>query len=143
VFDALSQLLRNAVEHGIEPPDARLAAGKNAAGQLLIELSGDPATGFELRFQDDGRGLDVTALAQAAVRRGLLTSEAAATLDPRQLASLIFQPGLSTVDDRRGSGLQIVRDQVHRLQGRVLVATKPGQYTRYRIRLPKIDTPQT
>jgi signal transduction histidine kinase len=141
VFDTVGQLLRNAIEHGIEPPEVRLAAGKGAEGQLLIELSGDPAGGFELRVQDDGRGLDARALAQAAVRRGLLTSGAAAALDPRKLASLIFLPGLSTAGEGRGSGLQIVRDQIQRLQGRVLVASKPGQFTRYRIRLPGLTPP--
>jgi chemotaxis protein histidine kinase CheA len=143
VFDALGQLLRNAIEHGIEPPTERVAAGKSAVGELLVELSGDPAVGFELRLQDDGRGLDAAALARAAVGRGLLTAEAAAALDPRRLASLIFQPGLSTAGEGRGSGLSIVRDQMHRLQGRVLVASKAGQFTRYRIRLPKLDTQMT
>ena len=139
VFDALGQLLRNAVEHGIEPPEVRLAAGKRAEGQLLVELTGEPAIGFELRVQDDGRGLDALALADAAVRRGLLSRAAAAALDPRRMASLIFQPGLSTAGEGRGAGLQIVHNQVHRLHGQVLVASKPGQFTRYRIRLPKID----
>jgi signal transduction histidine kinase len=143
VFDALGQLLRNAIEHGLESPTERVAAGKSAAGELLVELSGDPAVGFELRLQDDGRGLDTAALAQAAVRRGLLTTEAAATLDSRRLASLIFQPGLSTAGEGRGSGLSIVRDQMQRLGGRVLVASKTGQFTRYRIRLPKLDTQMT
>jgi signal transduction histidine kinase len=141
VFDTLGQLLRNAIEHGIETPDVRLAAGKSPEGQLLIELSGDRAMGFELRFQDDGRGLDAAALAQAAVGHGLLSSEAAAALDPRRLASLIFQPGLSTAGNGRGAGMQIVRDQIQRLQGQVLVATKPGQFTRYRIRLPSLTPP--
>lgn len=138
LFDALGQLLRNAIEHGIETATERAARSKPESGTLVVEFVERGAKGFELNVQDDGAGLDTERIAEVAVRRGLLTSEAAQTMDGPRMASLIFQPGLTTARDesRRGNGMQIVRDHVHRLGGRINVAAKRGQFTRFRITLP-------
>lgn len=139
-FDMLGQLLRNAVEHGIESPEQRALQSKPAQGTLLVEFIDRAGEGFELSIQDDGAGLDAKAIADIAVRKGLLTADLADAVEPSKLASLIFQPGVSTAPDaaRRGHGMQIVRDHVYRLGGRIRAATKPGRYTRFRVHLPSL-----
>lgn len=137
-YDMLSQMLRNAIEHGIETPAQRRAAGKGTQGTLLVEFQ--PRTGgqSELVFQDDGQGLNTDRIIQAAVASGLITEDALLEQDPRQASTLIFHSGLSTATEAagRGLGMRILRDNVKRLQGQIQVATKRGQFTRLRIRLP-------
>jgi two-component system chemotaxis sensor kinase CheA len=141
VFDLLGQLLRNSIEHGIEAPAARAERAKPEMGTLVVEFIDRGAQGFDLNMQDDGAGLDAERIAEVAVRLGLLTAEAAKALDPARLASVIFQPGVTTATNaaRRGLGLQIVRDHVQRLGGRLQVAAKRGQFTRYRISFPTLS----
>jgi len=88
--------------------------------------------------QDDGRGLDHEKIRAEAVRQGVLTADVAATMDVRKLAGLIFRPGFTTVGEggARGIGMDVVRDLVSKAGGRVGIATKPGEYTRFRITLP-------
>ena len=142
LFDLLGQLVRNAIEHGIEAPGVRTTRAKPAIGTLVIEFIDCGTLGFELNVQDDGGGLDAEAIAAAAVRRRIVPETAARTLDPTRLVSLIFQPGMSTAatsadgDARRGQGLGIVRDHVQRLGGTLQFSTKRGHFTRYRITLP-------
>ncbi|HTT06371.1 MAG TPA: ATP-binding protein [Steroidobacteraceae bacterium] len=140
LFDLLTQLVRNAIEHGIEPVATRATRTKPAIGTLVIEFIHCGAHGFELNVQDDGGGLDAEGIADAAARAGLVPAETARALDPTRLASLIFQPGLTTAvgDSRRGQGMGIVRDHVQRLGGRLQFSTKRGQFTRYRISLPPV-----
>src|ERR1700687_379618 len=139
--DLLGQLLRNAIEHGIEAPPQRAERAKPETGTVVIEFIDRGAQGFDLNVQDDGAGLDAERIAEVAVRLGLLTAEAARALDPVRLASVIFQPGVTTAKNasRGGLGLQIVRDHVQRLGGRLQVATKRGQFTRYRISFPALS----
>jgi two-component system, chemotaxis family, sensor kinase CheA len=141
MFDMIGQMLRNAVEHGIESPERRTAIKKPEQGTLVVEFVERGEEGFELNVQDDGAGLDSRGIADIAVRKGLVTAEAAQDLDPPRLASLIFQPGVSTARDaaRRGQGMRIVRDHVQRLGGRVQAATKSAHYTRFRVHLPPIE----
>jgi chemotaxis protein histidine kinase CheA len=146
LFDALGQLLRNAIEHGIETPERRVALGKPELGTLVIEFVDRGENGVELNMQDDGQGLDAERIAATAVRQGLLEATAAESLEPSRLVSLIFQPGLTTSLNplHRGQGMQIVRDHVQGLGGRIQVATKRGQFTRYRMHLPRAaDTEPT
>ncbi len=147
LFDLLSQLVRNAIEHGIESPATRAARTKPPIGTLVIEFIDSGAQGFELNVQDDGGGLNAEAITAAAVQLGLVPAESAAALGRTRLVSLIFQPGLSTAppgDDgsmRRGQGMCIVRDHVQRLGGRLQFSTKRGHFTRYRIALPALAPP--
>ncbi len=142
LFDLLGQLVRNAIEHGIEPAATREQRSKPAIGTLVIEFIDGGAHGFELNVQDDGGGLDAEGIAAAAVRKGLVREEISRTLEPTRLVNLIFQPGLSTAappgDARRGHGMGIVRDHVQRLGGRLQFSTKRGQFARYRISLPPL-----
>jgi len=141
LFDLLGQLLRNSIEHGIEASALRAERAKPDMGTLVVEFLDRGAQGFDLNMQDDGAGLDAERIAEVAVRLGLLSAEAAGSIDPARLASVIFQPGVTTskIAGRRGLGLQIVRDHVQRLGGRIQVAAKRGQFTRYRISFPALS----
>ncbi len=138
LFDLLGQLVRNSIEHGIETPAQRTAAGKQAEGTIVIEMTARDGGGYDLSVQDDGAGLDAERIAEAAVRRGLLAAEPTRPLDPSRVINLLFQPGLTTAHDplERGRGLQIVREHVQRLHGKLNIAAKRGQYVRFQISLP-------
>ena len=136
-YDMLSQMLRNAIEHGIETPAQRRAVGKPARGALLAEFQWRLGGQSELNFQDDGQGLDADRIVQAAVSNGLIADDTSLDQNRRQASGLIFRAGLSTAADPtgRGLGMRILRDNVRRLRGQIQVATKRGQFTRIRIRL--------
>lgn len=138
LFDMLGQMLRNAIEHGIESPEKRGAQAKPEQGTLVVEFADRGAEGFELNVQDDGGGLPAERITEVAVRKGLLSADAAQDIDAAKLVSLIFQQGISTARDgaRRGQGMQIVRDHVNRLGGRLQAASKNRHFTRFRIHLP-------
>jgi two-component system chemotaxis sensor kinase CheA len=140
LFDLLGQLLRNSVEHGIEPAEHRIANGKPDVGTMAIEFVDRGAQGFELNVQDDGAGLDTDRVTEVAVKLGILPSESTRGLDPGRLLNLIFQPGVTTSQDpaRRGLGMQIVREHIQRLGGKMQIAAKRGQYLRFQISLPPL-----
>jgi two-component system chemotaxis sensor kinase CheA len=130
------QLVRNAVVHGLEPPDARRRLGKPALGTVQLALRRHAERGqLELVVQDDGRGLDLQRLRERAEAIGL-------AIEPGQrLETLIFAPRLSTagvlsVDAGRGIGLDLVRARVHELGGRIAVHHQPGAYCAFQILLP-------
>jgi len=145
LFDVLAQLVRNAVEHGIERPAQRLAQGKPEQATLTVQFTLRASGGYELSVQDDGGGLDVQGIAQSAVRQGLLPAQGAQDIEGPRLVSLIFQPGISTADPaaKRGQGLQIVREHVRRLDGAILALTKKGRYTRFQVELPALAVAET
>jgi len=133
----LGQLIHNAIRHGLEAPADRVVQDKPEIGTVAVQFVRAGADGYQLSVQDDGRGLDHDKIRAEAVRQGVLTPEVAATIDPRKLASLIFRPGFTTVSEgARGIGMDVVRDLVTKAGGRVGIATKPGEYTRFRITLP-------
>ena len=134
----LGQLIHNAIRHGVEAPADRVVSDKPELGTVAVQFQRVDAEGFQLSVQDDGRGLDHDRIRAEAVRQGVLTPEAAATIDARKLAGLIFRPGFTTVGEggARGIGMDVVRDLVSKAGGRVGIATKPGEYTRFRITLP-------
>ncbi len=138
--EVLGELVRNSIEHGIESTAQRTQRAKPEMGTLVVEFIDRGAHGFDLNMQDDGGGLNAERMAEVAVRLGLLSAQAAGTLDAPQLASVLLQPGAASarIPGQRGLGLQIVREQVHRLGGRLQVAAKRGQFTRYRISLPSL-----
>ena len=137
-YDMLSQMLRNAIEHGIETPAQRRADGKNPRGTLLVEFQLRHGGHSELNFQDDGAGLDAERIVQVAVGSGLIAEDTSLEQNRRQASALIFHSGLSTAAEPagRGLGMRILRDNVKRLHGQIQVATKRGLFTRLRIRLP-------
>jgi signal transduction histidine kinase len=134
----LGQLIHNAIRHGLETPVDRTVHDKPEIGTVAVQFARVGSDGFQLSVQDDGRGLDHDKIRAEAVRQGVLTADVAANIDPRKLASLIFRPGFTTVGEggARGIGMDLVRDLVNKAGGRVGIATKPGEYTRFRITLP-------
>jgi two-component system, chemotaxis family, sensor kinase CheA len=142
VKDIAIQMVRNCVAHGIETPNERTGASKGASGAVVVKFEDRGNEGFELVCQDDGRGLSADKLRQTAVQRGLLSEEQAAKLDDRRALSLIFMPGFSTQsevtkDAGRGVGMDIVRNLVQELGGKVGVSTTVGKFARFRIWLPR------
>jgi two-component system chemotaxis sensor kinase CheA len=138
--DPLLHLVRNAVDHGVELPELRRRAGKLPRGQLKVrvELRG---TRVGVVVEDDGAGLDVQAIRAVALRRGVLSAEAAGRLPDADVAQLIFHTGLSTSASiteisGRGVGLDVVQDTAHRLQGTVTVTYDPGRWTRFDLEVP-------
>jgi two-component system chemotaxis sensor kinase CheA len=140
LFEPLLHLVRNALDHGVEPRDARRAAGKPAATALRISARpvGDEVA---IEVADDGRGLDLQKVRRVAAERGLLEEAALAALSDAEAAELIFRPGFSTASavtdlSGRGVGLDAVRAAVASLGGRVEVASTPGTGTRITLLLP-------
>jgi chemosensory pili system protein ChpA (sensor histidine kinase/response regulator) len=134
------QLVRNAVAHGIETPDARRAAGKDETGRIVLRALQDGAD-VVIEVADDGRGLDPEALRAAAVARGLLDEAQARAMPDARLPDLMFLPGFSTRAEAdalagRGVGLDVVASTVARLGGVVSVASEPGGGTRFSARMP-------
>ncbi|WP_439888605.1 hybrid sensor histidine kinase/response regulator [Pseudomonas sp. MBLB4123] len=137
----LTHLLRNAVDHGLEPPAQREASGKPALGLIQVELLQESADRFELRVRDDGRGISGPALKAKAQAAGLLNEEQAAALSEAESQRLIFRSGLSTsalITDLsgRGLGMAIVEETVERLGGRIELESSPGKGTCFHLYLP-------
>jgi two-component system, chemotaxis family, sensor kinase CheA len=140
VRDPLMHLLRNAVDHGIEQPEVRVASGKPRTG--TVRLTAALRGGYvEIEMSDDGAGLDTLQLRASAVRKGLLTDDQASAMDEATVMDLIFQPGFSTRTlvtelSGRGVGLDVVRQHVQQLNGQVGVSSEQGVGTRITLRVP-------
>ncbi|MFN7945953.1 MAG: Hpt domain-containing protein [Blastocatellia bacterium] len=139
--DPLQHILRNAVDHGIETPEQRVALSKPARGRIHIAAWSEGAE-VMIQIRDDGSGLDAERLRAAAVRHGLTGSrDEAARMKDEELWPLIFHPGFSTCEQvseisGRGVGLDIVQSTVRQLKGSITVETQPGLGTAFIIRLP-------
>lgn len=138
IADPLMHLVRNSLDHGLEPPQERLAAGKPAAGKLV--LSAQHETGAILiRIEDDGRGINRERVLQRAWNRGLLENGVVPTDDAINM--LIFEPGFSTAEQvtnlsGRGVGMDVVRRNIEALRGSIRLLSNPGQGLIVDIRLP-------
>ncbi len=138
------QLIRNAVVHGIETAAEREQAGKEPNATLHLEFNPAAGNGFELLFQDDGRGLDPDKVRDVAVAKGLLTQDEAGQLRDRQAIKLIFKSGFTTMTDtpgdaKHGSGMSLVRRYVHEAGGKIALASVVGQETRFKVTLPALE----
>ena len=136
----LGHLLRNAIDHGIESPEQRRAAGKPAEGVVRLEAR-HSAGALEISVSDDGRGISLDAMRRAVVERNHTKAELAAELSEAELLEFLFLPGF-TLSDRvtdmsgRGVGLDAVQDMVKQVRGSVRVSTQAGQGTRFQLQLP-------
>ena len=138
--DPLVHLVRNAVDHGVESPEERLASGKPAKSVVRLEArqEGDH---IMLIVADDGRGMSPERIRAKAVEKGLLREEDANTLDDRQSLNLIFLPGFSTMAQAssvsgRGVGMDVVKTNIQKLNGSVEIRSEPGKGTVFLISLP-------
>jgi two-component system chemotaxis sensor kinase CheA len=138
--DPLLHLTRNAVDHGIEPPEARLSAGKPRRGTLRVSAA--RRTGqVRVRVSEDGRGIDRGRVLERAVQRGMVTPDQAAQMTREEVFALLFRPGFSTAEtvtetSGRGVGLDVVQDAIRRAGGTVEIASQPGQGTSFTLLLP-------
>jgi chemosensory pili system protein ChpA (sensor histidine kinase/response regulator) len=140
IADPLLHLIQNAITHGVEPEDERLAQGKPAAGTVRVRAYHKSGAVY-VEVADDGRGIDVDHLRTSAVERGFVGAETASSLGRRELLDLIFLPGFSTAASvttaaGRGVGMDVVRTNVTRLGGDIEVDTEVGTGTRFTIKLP-------
>ncbi|WP_413451416.1 chemotaxis protein CheA [Georgenia phoenicis] len=140
VKDPLTHLVRNAVDHGIEAPEERVASGKpeqghvtlrayHAGGQVIVEIA------------DDGHGIDPDAVAASAVSKGLRTEEQVRMMSAQEIYELLFLPGFSTAKtvtnvSGRGVGMDVVRTKIEAIGGSVDVESQPGEGTTWRLRIP-------
>ncbi len=140
VGDPLTHLIRNAVDHGIEPPEVRAKAGKPAAG--MVELRAFHQAGkVSIQIADDGRGIDVARLKEKATAQGIVTPEQARSMSDREALQIIFRPGFSLAEkvtsvSGRGVGMDVVKTNIERLGGTVAVDTQLGIGTTIDVRLP-------
>ncbi len=135
---AFEHLLRNCVAHGIETAEARVAAGKDASGQIIISLHQE-GNDISVEFRDDGAGLDLKRIRERASAQGLLGN--GQQVDDSEAANLIFTPGFTTATQvtelsGRGIGMDVVRSEVVALGGRIETSTSNGQGTNFKLVLP-------
>jgi two-component system chemotaxis sensor kinase CheA len=138
--DPLMHLIRNAVDHGVEAPDARRRLGKPEAGRVRLSAA-QRGNHVQIVVEDDGAGLDEARIRQVAVERGLASEAAVADLSRREAINLIFTPGFSTARQvttlsGRGVGLDVVKNNIAELSGIIDLATESGVGTRFEITLP-------
>lgn len=136
----LDHILRNAVDHGIEPAAERVAAGKSERGTIVLKAYYE-GTQVVLQIKDDGAGLSLERLRRSAVRMGYVAEEEAANLSDQELYNLIFVPGFSTASELsevsgRGVGLDVVKATVSNMKGTLSVSSEPGRGAVFTIRLP-------
>jgi two-component system chemotaxis sensor kinase CheA len=143
VKDIAVQAVRNSIVHGIESTTDRLNTGKPTQGQLKLIFQELGDAGYKLIAEDDGQGLSTEKIKHAALKKGFITEEKAATLDAKQVFSLLFQPGFSTVetatkDAGRGVGMNLMAGLMQQIGGKVSVATVPGKFTRLTLSMPPV-----
>lgn len=145
--EVLVQLVRNAITHGIEPPDTRAHRHKRPAGTISIQALPAEAGSIELRVRDDGAGIDPEAIRARLVRAGLRTPEQAAALSHGQLVRALFEPGFSTAehadeDAGSGVGLDLVQAQLARLGAVARVRTRLNDFTEFAFTLDPAHAPR-
>ncbi len=136
--DPLTHMIRNAVDHGLEKPDARIAAGKPAQGE--VRLSAAHRSGrVVIEIADDGRGIDRPKVKSIAIRKGLIPADT--QLTDAEIDNLLFLPGFSTAEtvsniSGRGVGMDVVKRSIQALGGRIAITTKPGHGSTFSLSLP-------
>jgi two-component system, chemotaxis family, sensor kinase CheA len=138
--DPLIHLIRNSADHGIESPEARIKAGKSETGTVTLRArhEGDSVL---VEIEDDGKGIDPIAIRAKAMEKGLITQERADTMSDEEALELIFMPGFSTAQQitdisGRGVGMDVVRSNVRRLNGRVSIKSEVGKGSIFTLKLP-------
>ncbi len=140
IKDPLTHLVRNAVDHGVETPDKRVAAGKPAEGRLFLRAFHEGGQ-VNIEISDDGAGIDVERVKQKALAKSLITLDQASRMNDRELMNLIFLPGLSTAEkvtnvSGRGVGMDVVKTNIEKIGGTVDIQSRPGNGTTLKIKIP-------
>ena len=140
LIEPLLHLLKNAVVHGIEPPDTRRLIGKPERGTVRIDLDADDEA-LVLSISDDGGGLCLPKLKERAIANGILNADQAATMNDRDAMDLVFDRGLTTADTinlnaGRGVGMSIVKESIESRGGKVVIASEPQRGTTFTILMP-------
>jgi two-component system chemotaxis sensor kinase CheA len=138
--DPLTHMVRNSVDHGIESPAARAAAGKPAAGVVTLRAR-HQAGQVVIEVTDDGKGVSADKVAASALSKGLVTAELIQTMADRDKLALIMLPGVSTAEkvtnvSGRGVGMDVVKTNLDKLGGKIEIDSVPGKGTSFRIKLP-------
>jgi len=138
--DPLTHMVRNAIDHGLETPEARLASGKPAMGTVLLKAY-HQAGQVVIEVSDDGKGLDAARVAAACVARGVVTREQVEAMTEREQQALILLPGVSTAEklsdiSGRGVGMDVVKTNLDKLGGKIEIDSMVGHGTSFRIKLP-------
>ncbi len=140
IRDPLTHVIRNAVDHGIEAPEKRLAAGKPAEGHLRLRAYHESGQ-VNIEVSDDGRGIDPERVRAKAVERGLLTEAHSRELGERELVAMIFSPGFSTAEQvtnvsGRGVGMDVVKTNIEKIGGTVDIQSELGRGTTLKVKIP-------
>ena len=140
LVDPLIHLIRNSVDHGIEPRAARLKNGKPAQGTLTVKANQE-GNYVIIEVIDDGRGIHTAEIRQTALKRKIVTPQALEGMTPEEILNLIFRPGYSTAREKtrvsgRGVGLDIVKNNLKNMGGNVTLLSEPGSGTRIRLQVP-------
>lgn len=138
IADPLVHMVRNSLDHGLEPPDVRVAAGKTEQGSLSLKAYNEGSS-IIIELIDDGRGIDPDRIYRKALEKGLVRESD--TLSRDEILQLIFAPGFSTAEkvtavSGRGVGMDVVKRNIEKLRGKVEIITELGKGTTFRIRLP-------
>jgi two-component system chemotaxis sensor kinase CheA len=140
IKDPLTHLVRNAVDHGIEPPEVRIASGKNPEGVVTLRAYHE-AGQVHLEIVDDGKGIDPQIIGAKAVEKGIISAQTLAGMTPREMTQMIFAPGFSTAAavtnvSGRGVGMDVVKTRIESIGGSVDVITRPGNGSTFRLTIP-------
>jgi two-component system chemotaxis sensor kinase CheA len=140
IKDPLTHLVRNSIDHGIEPPATRQQAGKDPAGILKLRAFHEGGQ-VNIEVSDDGVGLNAELIRQKAIERGLVSAQHASRMSDRDIFNLIFLPGFSTAEkvtnvSGRGVGMDVVKTNVEKIGGTVDIQSTPGKGTTVKIKIP-------
>jgi two-component system chemotaxis sensor kinase CheA len=140
IKDPLMHLVRNSVDHGIESPEARTAAGKNPEGLLFLRAFHEGGQ-VNIEITDDGSGLDYEKIRNKAIQKGMITADQAARMTEREITNLIWLPGFSTAEkvsnvSGRGVGMDVVKTNIEKIGGTVDLQSKPGLGSTVRMKIP-------
>lgn len=138
IGDPLVHMVRNALDHGLESPDTRTAAGKSATGSLHLRAYHE-GSNIVIELQDDGRGIDPAKILKKAIEKGVVAP--AATLTREEILALIFAPGFSTAEkvtavSGRGVGMDVVKRNIEKLRGKIEISSEVGHGSTFKIKLP-------
>ena len=140
IKDPLTHLVRNAVDHGIETPEKRLASGKSPEGRLFLRAFHEGGQ-VNIEISDDGAGIDLERVKRKAIEKGLVAPDQAARLSDREVLNLLFLPGFSTAEkvtnvSGRGVGMDVVKTNIEKIGGTVDIQNHVGQGTTLKIKIP-------